>query len=94
MLDFITNSVDANNILLGERGIPLSSEVANAISPQMDETSQEIIKFINEVVSPKCSQVNPPQPDGYTEANEGLKQNGREGCVWRTDSGRGWKGLL
>lgn len=74
VLDFITNSVDANNILLGERGIPLSSEVADAISPQMDETSQEIIKFINEVVSPKCSQVNPPQPDGYAEANEVLNR--------------------
>ena len=73
VLDFITNSVDANNILLGER-YSLSSEVANAISPQMDETSQEIIKFINEVVSPKCSQVNPPQPDGYTEANEVLNR--------------------
>ncbi|WP_195416195.1 ABC transporter substrate-binding protein [Enterocloster citroniae] len=74
VLDFITNSVECNNILLGERGIPLSASVADAISPNMDETSQEVIKFINEVVSENSSQINPPSADGSSEVNDLLNK--------------------
>ena len=70
ILNFLTNSVECNNILLGERGIPLSSEVAEAISPNLDESSQEIIRFIYDVVDPSSSQVNPPLPDGSSEVND------------------------
>ena len=38
ILNYITNSVDCNNVLLAERGIPLSSDVAEAISSNLDES--------------------------------------------------------
>ena len=39
LLDFFLNSVPANELLLGERGIPASHIVSSAISPMMDECS-------------------------------------------------------
>lgn len=74
VVDFLTNSVDANNILLGERGVPASSVVADAISPLVSETTQEVTRFINDVVSPNCSAISPAIPDGanevYDESNK------------------------
>lgn len=67
VLDFVTNSVECNNVLLGERGVPISSVVADAISPQMSEGDQEVIRYINEVVTPNSSTINPPAPDGASE---------------------------
>jgi multiple sugar transport system substrate-binding protein len=80
VLDFITNSEECNNILLGERGIPLSSKVSEAIKPNMDETSQEIITFINEVVSPVSSQINPPAPDAVGEVNDRINKLEEQVC--------------
>lgn len=48
--------------------------MADAISPNMDETSQEVIKFINEVVSENSSQINPPSADGSSEVNDLLNK--------------------
>lgn len=67
VLDFLTNSVDCNNILLGERGVPASSEVATAISDQLSDTDKKIISFINDVVTPNSSAINPPAPDKTSE---------------------------
>lgn len=67
VLNFITNSEECNNVLLGERGVPISSVVADAIAPQMSEGDQEVIRYINEVVTPNSSTINPPAPDGASE---------------------------
>lgn len=67
VLDFITNSEECNNVLLGERGVPISSVVADSIAPQMSEGDQEVIRYINEVVTPNSSTINPPAPDGASE---------------------------
>lgn len=80
VLDYVTNSVDCNNILLGERGIPLSSTVAEAVAPNMDETSQEIIAFINNVVSENSSQINPPAPDGISEITDAINKLEEQVC--------------
>ncbi len=74
VLDYWTNSVEANNILLGERGVPISSEVADAITESLDEENQEIIRYINEVVTPVSSAINPPAPEGSSEVSELVDQ--------------------
>ena len=43
VLNYITNSIECNEVLLGERGVPVSKKVSEAIAPQLDETNQEII---------------------------------------------------
>jgi len=67
VINFLTNDVDCNNILLGERGIPLSNKVASAISPKLSENDQKIVKYINDVVSKNSSQINPPASDGASQ---------------------------
>ncbi len=74
IIDYWTNSMDANNILLAERGVPLSEKVAAELSPSLDPAIQESIKFINEVVSPASSQIDPPMPNGSSEVTELLLQ--------------------
>ena len=47
--------------------MPVSKKVSEAIAPQLDETNQEIIRYINEVVTPVCSTINPAAPNGANE---------------------------
>ncbi len=67
VVNFWTNSVEANEILLAERGIPASSVVAAAIADKLDANNQKVIKFINEVVSPNSSNVPAADPTGASE---------------------------
>ena len=80
ILNFITNDVDCNNILLGERGIPLSSKTAEAIAPNLDETTQKVITFVNDVVSANSSQVNPPSTNGASEGNDLINKLQEQVC--------------
>lgn len=73
-LNYWTNSVEANEILLGERGVPISQTVSEAITSEMDETNQEIVKYINDVVTPESSAINPPAPEGASEVSELVDQ--------------------
>ena len=57
VLDYITNSVECNKVLLGERGVPISQKVSEAITPELDETNQKIVRYINEVVTPSVRQL-------------------------------------
>ena len=79
-MNYITNSVECNNVLLAERGIPLSSDVAEAISPNLDENTQEVIDFIYNVVEPNSSQVNPPSADGSSEVNDLINKLEEQVC--------------
>lgn len=74
VLDYLINSKEANEILLGERGIPASTKVAEEIEPMISETEQKITKFVNEVVAVNCSPMNPPAPEGNSEVTDVLKK--------------------
>lgn len=67
VVNYLINSVEANEILLGERGVPATSVVAEAITPMLDETAQTVSAFINDVVTPNCSPISPAVPDGASE---------------------------
>ncbi|MDF2886193.1 MAG: hypothetical protein K0R23_578 [Lacrimispora sp.] len=86
VLNYLVNSSDANNILLGERGVPASSKIAQELSPKMDAINQEIIRYINEVVTPNSSPINPPQPDGASEVFNLLNQVQEQLCYGTFDA--------
>lgn len=54
-VDYFTNSIEANKVLLAERGIPASSVVADAIFEDLDAGTAQVVEFINNVVTPNSS---------------------------------------
>ncbi len=69
VLNYIINDIDANNVLLAERGIPAPKAVADAISPNLTEENQKEIHLINDVVSPNSSKITPPAPSKASEVH-------------------------
>lgn len=80
VINFFTNSVDANKILLAERGVPASTVVADAIAPDLDAGTQSGMTFIKNVIAPNCSQINAAPPEGTSEAINLLKQLEEQLC--------------
>ncbi len=67
VVNYLLNSRPANELLLGERGVPASSVIADAIAPLMDENGQMITGFINDVVTPDSSNISPSDPELATD---------------------------
>lgn len=67
VINFLLNSVEANKYLLNDRGVSASGKVATSISPLLDENSRIVTAYINNVVTPNCSPINPPIPNGANE---------------------------
>lgn len=86
VLDFLINSSDANNILLGERGVPAPADIAAEVAPQLSEIDQKVTAFINDVVTPNCSPINPPQPDGASEVYDLLNRTVEKVCYGQLDA--------
>ena len=74
VLDYLINSTEANEILLGERGVPASTVVADAIYDKVSETEQMAFDYVTDVITPNCSPINPPDPDGSSELLDTLKK--------------------
>ena len=68
-LNYFVNSVDANKILLGERGIPVSSVVGDAIVDDLDDVTKQVVAFVNNVVVPNSSPTPAADPDGASEVH-------------------------
>lgn len=67
VVNFFLNSIECNDILLAERGIPAASNVAEAVAPKLDANNQKVISFINDVVSPNSSAVPAADPTASAE---------------------------
>lgn len=80
LIDYWTNSMDCNEILLGERGVPISSKVAEQLAPSLSDSDQKVIAFINDVVTPNSSQINPPYPNGASEVSDLINKLGEKVC--------------
>lgn len=67
LINYITNSVECNNVLLGERGVPISSVVAESIAEQQSADDKEVVDYINNVVTPNSTVIDPPSPAAGSE---------------------------
>ena len=65
-INFWTNSVDVNRVILAERGIPASAVVADAVSGDLNEANQIAQAFVD-FVADNSTPVNPPRPEGAAE---------------------------
>jgi multiple sugar transport system substrate-binding protein len=60
-IDYFVNSIEANRILMMDRGVPISSEVRAALLPDLDDTQQKMVDYIS-FVSRNSSPWRLPHP--------------------------------
>jgi multiple sugar transport system substrate-binding protein len=70
-VDFITNDVDANKILLGERGVPISPKIQDAIKPLLTPAQIETQNYLG-VIEKNSSPLPPPDPGVQTKLGNDL----------------------
>ena len=69
VVDYLTNDIDCNKVLLGERGIPVSSVVSEAIKEDLTDAAKEVAEYI-EYCKTCCSDTPAPDPTGAGEVKE------------------------
>lgn len=70
-IDYFTNSLEANEVLFAERGVPVSTPVLEHLRPLVDTANQAIFEFIAEI-SQDASPIPPPNPVGYSDINSNV----------------------
>lgn len=71
-IDWFTNSVECNQILMAERGIPVNSDVANEIKPNVDAFAQAVFDYIAQV-GEIATPIDEPDPSGKGEVEALVK---------------------
>lgn len=67
VINYLTNSVEANKeALKGERGVPVSSVVSEAIAGVVDESTARINSYVSEVAK-IANKIDPPYPAAAAE---------------------------
>ncbi len=69
IINFYTNAEKAQDILQAERGVPVSSVMAEYLKPQLGAVQQKIFDYIAEVTKIAVP-FDPPQPTGANEVNK------------------------
>jgi multiple sugar transport system substrate-binding protein len=70
-IDFFTNSNEANDILGGERGVPVASTVRDYLLPKLDAVGAATYKFLGQVEKDN-SPIFPPDPPGFTDITNNI----------------------
>jgi multiple sugar transport system substrate-binding protein len=70
-IDFFTNSVAANEILLAERGVPVSSVVKESLKPFLEPAAIESFDFLS-IVEADSIPVPPPDPVGWADVRNNV----------------------
>lgn len=63
-VDFFTNDIEANKILMAERGVPIAPAVREALLPMLSEAQQEMFRFID-IAEQYSTPIDPPDPSGH-----------------------------
>ena len=63
-IDYFTNSVDANKILMAERGVPISSVVADALKNLLTKSQMASFDFLAALLG-NVSPIRPPDPAAH-----------------------------
>lgn len=71
-IDFFVNNVEANKLIKGDRGVPVSSKVVKGIKPELAEAETKIFDYV-EKASQNSSKADPPDPMGSAEVMNVLR---------------------
>ncbi|MEC9491032.1 MAG: extracellular solute-binding protein [Halanaerobiales bacterium] len=65
-VNFFLNNIEANKVLMAERGVPAPKDVREALIPLLDEVNKEQFEYV-ETASKHSSAIYPPPPSGHME---------------------------
>jgi multiple sugar transport system substrate-binding protein len=71
-INFFVNNVAANKLIKGERGVPVSAKVSEAIKPELTEGESKIVKYVEDAKE-ITNEYYPPDPIGSGEVMKALK---------------------
>lgn len=71
-IDFLTNSLDAHKLILGERGVPISAAVKEGIKADLTPAQQQVFEYVA-WAEKNSSPIDPPAPVGAAEVMAALK---------------------
>jgi multiple sugar transport system substrate-binding protein len=66
LIDWFTNSVEANTVLMAERGVPIAGKVRDALKPQLAAPQRKVFEFL-ERIQDDVAPIPPPDPVGNTD---------------------------
>ncbi|MEK4465798.1 extracellular solute-binding protein [Paenibacillus sp. FSL H8-0315] len=58
-VNFWINDVEANNLIKGERGVPISSKIKESVATQLTDSGKQVFKFVADM-EPTTSPMSPP----------------------------------
>jgi multiple sugar transport system substrate-binding protein len=70
-INFFTNSIEANEVLAAERGVPISTAVAEHLAEMVDPAVAETFSFIAEVTT-DSSPIPPADPPNWSNFNSNV----------------------
>jgi multiple sugar transport system substrate-binding protein len=66
LIDWFTNSIDANTLLMAERGVPIAGKVREALKPQLAVPQQRVFEYLDRIQG-DVAPIPPPDPVGNTD---------------------------
>ncbi|WP_026559485.1 MULTISPECIES: ABC transporter substrate-binding protein [Bacillaceae] len=71
-IDFFVNNVEANKLMKGERGVPVSSKISEEVKPMLSGEELKIVEYVEKAIS-LTNEMYPPDPTGSSQVIEVLK---------------------
>ncbi|MCL2319720.1 MAG: sugar ABC transporter substrate-binding protein, partial [Treponema sp.] len=71
-VNFFVNDLDANRILLAERGIPIPSNVREDLASRVDPVMKSLFDYITKV-TPFCTPIDPPDAPQAGEVRDAIR---------------------
>ncbi|QMV43140.1 ABC transporter substrate-binding protein [Cohnella cholangitidis] len=76
-INFWVNDIEANKIIMGERGVPVSSKVKEALKPSLTPDQVKVFDYVA-WAEQNSSQMDPPNPVGAVEVDKLLKDTAEQ----------------
>lgn len=72
-INFLINNLEANKLLNGDRGVPISFDIRQKLQPMLDDPERKMFNFIK-YISNNSSIIEPPPPAQYDQVIEILEE--------------------
>ncbi|MEC9490025.1 MAG: extracellular solute-binding protein [Halanaerobiales bacterium] len=65
-INYFVDNVEANKVLMGERGVPASAKIRNALTPLLDKTTAKTFDYID-LAQKHAGPIAPPYPEVHNQ---------------------------